>query len=252
VNPVLRQKLIKDSKGLTLPAHAAIVTAKPKQRKGHATTYSPTSIMFFVFDGIDGAGKSTQIELFSEWLTSNNHNVVNCSDPGSTILGNKMREILLGKSEFPIHVRSEMLMFSVARAQLVEQIIRPAIEAGKTVVCDRYFFSTVVYQGHAGNLSIDEIMAVTNVAVAGMMPDVTFLFDLPVDEAIARITQQGDGLDRMESRGAEYFQKVRNGFIAESERWPTGVEVIDATASVEDIQCEIQKRAKAYLERKQK
>lgn len=208
--------------------------------------------MFFVFDGIDGAGKSTQIQRFSQWLTERGHQVVNCSDPGSTELGNRMRQILLGKNEFSIHVRSEMLMFSVARTQLVEEVVRPALEAGKTVVCDRYFFSTVVYQGHAGKLSIEEIMAVTNVAIDGMLPDATFLFDLPVDKALARITKDGAELDRMESRGGEYFQAVRDGFIAESKRYPETVELIDATGSIDEIQADIQQRAIAYLQRGEK
>lgn len=202
--------------------------------------------MFFVFDGIDGAGKSTQIQLFSDWLSENGHDVVTCNDPGSTQLGNKMREILLEKSEIPIHFRSEMLMFSVARAQLVEELIRPAIAQGKTVVCDRFFFSTVVYQGHAGNVDIDQIMAVTRAAVDNIMPDLTFLFDLPVDVAMQRL---GPSRDRMESRGTEYFQKVRNGFLREAERWPSGVETIDATQSVKQIQEQIRTHAKQYFER---
>lgn len=203
--------------------------------------------MFFVFDGIDGAGKSTQIELFSQWLTETGHEVVNCSDPGSTQLGNKMREILLGKNEIPIHFRSEMLMFSVARAQLVEEVIRPALAAGKMVVCDRFYFSTIVYQGYAGNVDIDQIMAVTHAATDGTNPDVTFLFDLTVDVAMERL---GPNLDRVESRGKEYLDKVRQGFLSEAKRWPTGVEVIDANDSVDQIQTEIRSRAVKYLERK--
>lgn len=205
--------------------------------------------MFFVFDGIDGAGKSTQIQLFSQWLESLGHDVVNCSDPGSTELGNRMREILLEKSEIPIHFRSEMLMFSVARAQLVEEIVRPAIAAGKTVVCDRFYFSTVVYQGHAGNIDISQIMAVTDAAIAGMNPDVTFLFDVPVKVALERI---GPSLDRMESRGSDYLQKVREGFLSEANRWPTGVEVINADRSLEEIQGEVQALAAGYLKREAK
>ena len=157
-----------------------------------------------------------------------------------------MREILLGKSKIPIHFRSEMLMFSVARAQLVEEIVRPAIAAGKTVICDRFFFSTVVYQGHAGNVDIDQIMSVTRAAIDDMMPDLTFLFDLPVDVAMNRL---GPTRDRMESRGIEYFQKVRDGFLREAERWPSGVETIDATQSVEEIQSQLQKLASQYIQR---
>lgn len=200
--------------------------------------------MFFVFDGIDGAGKSTQIQLFSEWLTSLGKEVVSCSDPGFTKLGNKMREILLEKSDIPIHYRSEMLMFSVARSQLVEEVIRPALNEGKTVVCDRYFFSTIVYQGHAGDVDIEQIMSVTNAAVAGVIPELTFLFDLPAEIALERL---GPSLDRMESRGLEYFEKVRQGFLSEAKRWPKGVETIDATQSIGDIQQGLQELASRYM-----
>jgi len=108
--------------------------------------------MFFVFDGVDGSGKTTQLNLFADWLGQQGHDVVTCKDPGTTELGERLREILLHQSETPIHIRSEMMMFTTARTQLVEQIIRPALDAGKSVVLDRYVLSTVVYQGHAGDL----------------------------------------------------------------------------------------------------
>ena len=207
--------------------------------------------MFFVFDGIDGAGKSTQIELFSTWLRERGQDVVNCADPGSTVLGNRMRKILLGKTEFPIHVRSEMLMFSVARTQLVEEIIRPALESKKTVVCDRYFISTLVYQGHAGNLPIDDIRSVTKVAVGGVLPDLTFLFDLPVEQSLARMTRDDQELDRMESRGTAYLQAVRDGFQVESKADSARVEMIDATGSIEQIQQAIQQRTLSLFEQRE-
>ena len=208
--------------------------------------------MFFVFDGIDGAGKSTQIELFTQWLRDRNQDVVNCADPGSTALGNRMREILLGKTKFPIHVRSEMLMFSVARTQLVEEIIRPALESGKTVVCDRYFLSTLVYQGHAGKLSIDDIRAVTRVAVDGVLPDLTFLFDLSVEQSLARITKDNQELDRMESKGTNYLQAVRDGFLTESKIDLERIAMIDASNSIEQIQQALRQKAIPLLEQRGK
>lgn len=208
--------------------------------------------MFFVFDGIDGAGKSTQIELFTQWLRDRNQDVVNCADPGSTALGNRMREILLGKTKFPIHVRSEMLMFSVARTQLVEEIIRPALESGKTVVCDRYFLSTLVYQGHAGKLSIDDIRAVTRVAVDGVLPDLTFLFDLSVEQSLARITKDNQELDRMESKGTDYLQAVRDGFLTESKIDLERIAMIDASNSIEQIQQALRQKAIPLLEQRGK
>ena len=205
--------------------------------------------MFFVFDGVDGAGKSTQIEMFVQFLRDQGRDVVTCQDPGSTELGEQLRAVLLGKHEVPISMRAEMMMFTTARTQLVQQIIKPALFSGKTVVLDRYILSTVVYQGYAGSLDPDEIWTVNRIATEGVMPDVTFVLDLPVEVAMKRI---GDSRDRMESRGDEYFVKVRNGFIAEAERFPDGVDLVDANRKPERVQSEIRQIAMNYVERKSK
>src|SRR5690348_17585292 len=105
--------------------------------------------MFFSFDGLDGVGKTTQIERFLAWLAERGHDVVRCQDPGSTPLGEAVRELLLGH-RVPIARRAEMLLFMAARAQLVDEVIRPALERGQTVVSDRYLLANAVYQGHAG------------------------------------------------------------------------------------------------------
>jgi len=203
--------------------------------------------MFFVFDGVDGAGKSTQLEMFVQWLTELGHDVVTCKDPGSTELGERIRNVLLGDHEIPISMRAEMMLFTTARTQLIQQIVKPALAAGKTVVLDRYIFSTVVYQGHAGDLDPDELWSINRIATEGIMPDVTFILDVPVDVAMKRL---GNSLDRMESRGTEYFEKVRTGFIREAERWPDAVDVIDATRSPDAIQSDIRDKATTYIERK--
>ncbi len=200
--------------------------------------------MFFVFDGIDGAGKSTQLHQFAQWLENNGHQVVTCKDPGSTQLGEQMREILLSDHSTPIFMRSEMLMFMTARAQLVDEIIRPALSSGRTVVCDRYVFSTVVYQGHAGNLDPEQIWQVNEIATGGLMADLTFILDLDIETSLSRL---GHSPDRMESRGDDYFNKVRNGFLHEADRWPRGVEVVDATGQVDEIQTRIRNIASKYI-----
>src|SRR5687767_13931168 len=109
--------------------------------------------MFFSFDGVDGAGKSTQINLFCEGLRQQGREVVACRDPGGTALGERLRAILLDHHAVPIHRRSEMLLYMASRAQLVEEVIRPALEAGKVVVSDRYLLANVVYQGHVGGMA---------------------------------------------------------------------------------------------------
>lgn len=193
----------------------------------------PIGSMFIVFDGVDGAGKSTQLRLAAQWLADRGREVVCCADPGSTLLGQKLREILLGAHSTQVSMRAETLMFMAARAQLVDEVISPSLAAGKWVLCDRFTFSTVVYQGHAGGLSPGEVWSVNRVATHGVWPGLTLLFDLPVDVAMQRLGHRA--LDRMESRGAEYMERVRAGFREEADKWPRGVEWIDASGTQAEV-----------------
>lgn len=189
--------------------------------------------MFIVFDGIDGAGKSTQIELTRDWLVARGRTVEVCFDPGSTALGLELRKLLLTPGGPAIAPISEMLLFTAARAQLVEEIIRPAVNRGRTVLCDRYIFSTVVYQGHAGGVAVDKIWQVNMAATGGLVPHLTLLFDLPAATAQERLAPTRD---RMESRSLEFFEQVRRGFLTEAAGWPAQVTILDATQSVDAIQ----------------
>src|SRR6188474_760698 len=157
--------------------------------------------MFFSFDGVDGVGKSTQIRLLAEELRRQGRTVVTCRDPGSTALGERLRDILLNHHGTPIHRRSEMLLYMAARAQLVEEVIRPALDGGKTVISDRYLLANVVYQAHGGGLSADDVWRVGEVTVAGVMPRLVFLLDMPAERAAQRIQRQPD---RMEAQGLDY------------------------------------------------
>lgn len=203
--------------------------------------------MFIVFDGIDGAGKTTQLNQLQDWLTQRGRDCVRCKDPGSTELGEQLRAILLGKHEIPIHVRAEMMMFTTARTQLIEQIVRPALADGKTVLCDRYLLATIVYQGHAGDLDPEELWTVNRIATSNLMPDITFILDLPVKAAMKRL---GDDLDRMESRGTEYFERVRKGFLHEASQLQQSqqVQVIDADRGPDEIQAEIQTAMRQHFD----
>jgi dTMP kinase len=192
--------------------------------------------MFFSIDGGDGVGKSTQLELLSEWLRQLGHDVVNCRDPGSTRLGEAVREILLHRHDLAIHRRSEMLLYMAARAQMVEEVIRPALEQGKTVVTDRYLLSNVVYQGYGGGLDVETLWEVGRVATAGLMPDMTLVLDMPTAAAASRIDRP---LDRMEQQGAQFHARVREGFLAEANRRPDEIVVIPAAAPIEQVQAEI-------------
>ncbi len=185
--------------------------------------------MFIVFEGLDGAGKSTQVNRLAERLSNLGKTVVTCRDPGSTELGNRIRGILLHKSDVPVDPTSEMLLFIAARCQLVREVIQPALQRGDWVLCDRFQMSTAVYQGHAGQVDLDVIRAAGQIATGGLLPDHTFVLDLDAGTAVARI---GRDLDRMESRGEAYLSAVRNGFLTEAQNEPTSVSIVDATQPV--------------------
>lgn len=194
---------------------------------------------FFVFDGLDGAGKSTQIVRFQTWLEAQGRSVVVCRDPGSTDLGEKLREILLHSFDTPISMTTEMFLYMAARAQLVEQIIRPALAAGKAVISDRFLLANIVYQGHAGGLPVDILWQVGHVATGGLQPTMTFVLDVAADLAAQR--RQGDP-DRLERRGLPYFQTVRAGFLTEAHRAAdrqSQIAVIDASQDPDQVASQI-------------
>lgn len=189
--------------------------------------------MFFSLDGIDGVGKSTQMAMLVEWLESLGKPVVTCRDPGSTPLGDSLRELLLHSGDDrPIGPRAEMLLYMAARAQMVDEVIRPALEAGNVVVSDRYLLANLAYQAHAGGLDRQAVEQIGLVAIDGIRPDRVLLLDLDPTDADRR---RGRTADRMESRDDAYRQKVRAGFLAEQQHDPERIVLIDATGSIEAI-----------------
>ena len=194
--------------------------------------------MFLSIDGGDGTGKSTQVKLLGQWLRQRGHDVVACRDPGSTPLGEAVRGILLDQHDLHIHRRSEMLLYMAARTQMVEEVIRPALEQGKTVLSDRYLLANVVYQGHAGGLDVPTLWEVGRVATGGLMPELTVVLDVPPEVATARM---GRPLDRMEKQGGAFHARVRQGFLAEAARTPDQIVVVDASGSIEQVQEEIRR-----------
>jgi dTMP kinase len=207
--------------------------------------------MFFSFDGVDGGGKTTQIALFCDWLRDAGHAVLACRDPGSTRLGEAVRAIVLGERDtvlgerdLAISRRSEMLLYMAARAQLVEEIIGPALEAGQLVVADRYLLANVVYQGYAGGLDVESLWRVGEVATGGVMPNLTFVLDLSPAEAARRLSRP---LDRMEWQGESFRAALRAGYLAEAARQPEKIVVIDAARSVDEVQADIRRAASRLL-----
>lgn len=192
--------------------------------------------MFFAFDGIDGAGKSTQIERFVDFLERQGHRVLVCRDPGGTILGERIREILLAPSDVSIDMRAETLLYMASRAQLVSEVIAPALARGQAVVCDRYISANIAYQGYGGGLSASEILSIGRFATDGLIPDMTFILDLDAEVASQRLARERD---RIELRGIEYFRRVRDGFLQLRDSWPGRVAIIDATLDSDQVHRQI-------------
>lgn len=202
--------------------------------------------MFFSLDGVDGAGKTTQLQLFCEWLSQQGHSVETCRDPGGTPLGESIRGLLLDPNAPAICRRSEMLLYMAARAQLVEQVIAPALKDGKTVVSDRFLLANVVYQGHAGGLDVDELWRIGRLATLGYEPDLTLVLDLAPEETVKRLRRP---LDRMEQQGGAFASSVRAGFLAEAAKRPDRLVVIDAAGNIDQVQDAIRRAVSRYLQR---
>jgi dTMP kinase len=198
-------------------------------------TFQPR--MFFSFDGIDGTGKSTQLHLFCDSLREAGCDVVVCRDPGSTLLGERIREILLTTdATMQIGLRCEMLLYMAARAQLVDEVIRPALDAGKVVVSDRFLLANIVYQGYAGGLHPDAIRQVGEFTINGVFPDCIFLLDMSPEAADRRLNRP---LDRIESQGPDYRRRLREGFLSEARRPDSRVHVVDAEQPINSVREEI-------------
>ena len=164
---------------------------------------------FISLDGIDGVGKSTQTAQLLQYLTDQGHEVISVRDPGSTEIGARLRAILLD-SELVMHRRTEAMLFMASRCEMIETTIRPALEHGKTVVSDRFLLANVVYQSIGGDVSAEQLWEMGRWANGGLQPDLTLLLDMPATAAMKRL----DGpADRMESRGLQYMESVRQAFL---------------------------------------
>ena len=200
--------------------------------------------MFFSLDGLDGAGKSTQLERLEQWLRGRGHDVISCRDPGSTAVGEAVRTLLLDVRNESLSRPAEMLLYMAARAQLVEEVISPAMAAGKMVLCDRYLLANVVYQGHAGGLDVEELWHIGHLATHGVMPDLTLVLDISPEAARQRMARP---LDRMEQASQSFRRRVREGFLAEAANHPDTIKVIDASGDIDRVQADLQAAILAVL-----
>ena len=195
--------------------------------------------LFISFEGADGCGKSTQAKLFAEYLREQGYEVVLTREPGGTPISEKIRNIILDPACKEEHPRTEMLLFAAARAQHVEELIKPAVSEGKIVICDRFVDSSIAYQGYARGLG-EQVEIVNSYAIDGCLPDITFFFDISPEEARKR-NALTDKADRLELEKNEFYRKVYDGFIALSEKYKDRYVVIDAFGSIDDIQQQLRR-----------
>jgi dTMP kinase len=206
--------------------------------------------MFISFEGLDGSGKTTQAALLVDRLRNQNYIVEFFREPGGTEISERIREILLDKKNLGMSQITELFLFSSARAQLVNQVIKPALLDGKIVICDRYVDSTTAYQGYGRGLRLGAVKTINAVATFGLLPEITFLIDVPIDEIIERRHKSGVAIDRMESSGREFYEKVRQGYLELAKEEPKRVQLIDGSLPVEIVQDEIWKTLSVRLPRK--
>ena len=190
-----------------------------------------TQGLFITFEGPDGCGKTTQMNLLANYFENIGKKVVLTREPGGKGLGEKVREILLNY-EGDVSDRCESFLFLADRAQNIDIIVTPAIQRGEIVLCDRHIDSTVAYQGYGRGLDIKEINMLNNLATNGKKPDLTFVFDVDVETSMKRV---GKEKDRMESAGIDFHNRVRNGYLELAKQEPERIKVIDATKTIEEI-----------------
>lgn len=198
--------------------------------------------LFITFEGTDGCGKTTQIELLKRYLEKKGYKVVLTREPGAKGLGEKLREILLNY-DGDVSSNCESFLFLADRAQHIDMLIKPAIERGEVVLCDRHTDSTVAYQGYGRGLDLNQIKMLNDIATNGVKPDMTFVFDIDIETAQERV---GKTKDRMESAGIEFFKRVRQGYLEIAKSEPERVKVLDATQTIETIANQV----KEYIDTK--
>jgi dTMP kinase len=198
-------------------------------------------------EGPDGSGKTTQLLQLIAWLTAQGYTTLQTREPGGTRIGECVREVLHDPAHTEMDPHTEILLYSASRAQLVAEVIRPALEAGTIVLCDRYFDSTYAYQGYGRGLALDDLRRITEFAVQGLTPDLTLYLDVPSEIGLRRRAQSGEALNRLDREALAFHARVRKGYLAlvkaEPERWY----VIDASRSIDEVQHDLQDVVSRHL-----
>jgi dTMP kinase len=195
--------------------------------------------MFITFEGIDLSGKSTQIKLLKKYLEQNKKKVLSVREPGGTIISEKIRDILLDKKHLKMEYLTEFLLFSASRQQLTKEVILPHLKKKYFVLSDRYYDSSAAYQGYGGMLDLNMIKKINKIATEGLVPDLTFLINISIEECIRRKKLMKKTEDRIEQKKISYYKKVIAGYLKIADNNNKRFVVIDGNRSVEEIHDEI-------------
>jgi len=203
--------------------------------------------IFITLEGPDGSGKTSQIPLLAEYLTAQGYQVVTTREPGGTPISDQVKDVLKSMANKSMHPRTEILLFCSARAQLVEEVIRPSLAAGKIIISDRYADSTLAYQGYGHGYDRDFLRSLLNFATGDLWPDLTLYLDLDAEEGLNRRRSGGDEWDRLDDYALAFHQRVRQGYLemlaAAPERW----KLIDACHTPDVVQTDLRRTVAAFL-----
>ena len=207
-----------------------------------------TAKRFFSLEGIDGSGKSTQIDMLIEALESEGYSVVKLREPGGAKISERIREILLDPGFKGVMAdKTELLLYNAARAQVIAEIIQPALDAGNIVIADRFAWSTYAYQGYARGLGAEQVQRLTELTCDGCFPELTIVLDISVERGRARTARRGEAPDRLEQEKADFFERVRKGYLAAARDYPECVAVVDSDREKKQVFADLYKLVKARL-----
>lgn len=196
--------------------------------------------MFITFEGPEGSGKSSQIGLLAEFLTQQGFLVVTTREPGGTAIGDQIRQVLHDVANTAMSSTAELLLYSASRAQLVNELVRPALAAGQVVLCDRYADSTLAYQGYGRHLNLADLQTITQFATGGLKPDLTLLLDIDVERGLARRRDGGEEMNRLDLELVSFHQRVRQGYHRLAQQEPERWVIVNADRPVTAVQAELQ------------
>jgi dTMP kinase len=208
---------------------------------------------FITFEGVEGSGKTTQIRLAGEFLREKGFPVFMTQEPGGTPLGERIREILLNRGGFDISGEAEVFLFAAARAQHTDAVIRPALEKGQVILCDRFSDATIAYQAYGRGLPLETVREICRFASRGISPHLTLLFDLPVEKGLERAFRRIAGReeasreDRFEREQLDFHRRIREGYLSIAREEPGRVKIVDASRDIESTRREVRAILSSFL-----